>query len=541
MIKLLAKQTTPAYQIPLPEPVIAFAGNRAMRIHHYMWHQTRNQWNTLTEEQRTELTNRGWGVSRPSQDAQGTFITDNGAGEDFLYMHRQMIIDLNRILAAGNYTYGKQIVGWTEIPSQNDLNWPVPPVYGTDQFVAQTKTEEYLTNTIRPLETRFKDPAYLRTVSLGELGARLEYEIHNALHVRFSSESAMNRPDPQPFWNTDQIDTQYDSPTYDWMNDFYSSHVNVYFWKLHGWVDDRINDWQRANGVSNIQWNNTWMGVDHHNHGTTTTTAATPTTPPEATPAPTVPTTETIQDANFGMPDTFGFISLSSKLRQTQDTNVPTDSENNIIDNFDRNMENDIRNINAGNSDFEFNRRFFDRETNNNFEFPLEPFPISNDNTNNVINTLNDGNLVSTPEFNTDNIPNPPDTNTNNIVNTSEINTNNVVNIPDVNTDNIVNTPDVNPNNVVNTLDGNTNNNANTPDINTDNRENTPDANTNNFVNTQDVNPDNNVNTSNADSNNNVNTPDANTTINNLENGATVMLESFPEYEFLFNIDRDLF
>jgi len=30
------------------------------------------------------------------------------------------------------------------------------------------------------------------------------------------------------------------------LGDFYSSHVNPVFWRLHGWVDDRIEDWFAA-------------------------------------------------------------------------------------------------------------------------------------------------------------------------------------------------------------------------------------------------------------------------------------------------------
>ena len=33
---------------------------------------------------------------------------------------------------------------------------------------------------------------------------------------------------------------------YDYLGEFFSSHVNPVFWRLHGWVDDRINDWFAA-------------------------------------------------------------------------------------------------------------------------------------------------------------------------------------------------------------------------------------------------------------------------------------------------------
>lgn len=36
---------------------------------------------------------------------------------------------------------------------------------------------------------------------------------------------------------------------------------NSIFWKLHGWIDDRIEDWKAANGVTGEpHWVDTWMG-----------------------------------------------------------------------------------------------------------------------------------------------------------------------------------------------------------------------------------------------------------------------------------------
>jgi hypothetical protein len=57
------------------------------------------------------------------------------------------------------------------------------------------------------------------------------------------------------------IGASWDDPRYDWLGDTYSSHVNSTFWRLHGWVDDRIEDWKKANQVTGeIQWKGTWVG-----------------------------------------------------------------------------------------------------------------------------------------------------------------------------------------------------------------------------------------------------------------------------------------
>ncbi len=39
---------------------------------------------------------------------------------------------------------------------------------------------------------------------------------------------------------------KWDDPRYDWLGEFYSSHVNPIFWRLHGWIDDRIENWFAA-------------------------------------------------------------------------------------------------------------------------------------------------------------------------------------------------------------------------------------------------------------------------------------------------------
>lgn len=104
-------------------------------------------------------------------------------------------------------------------------------------------------------------------MSLGELGARLEFSIHNRMHMRFCGESEM-RPDVDP-GSPDSIPARWDDPVYDWLGDTYSSHVNPVFWKLHGWVDDRITDWLEANGVVGPPpWKTgtPWVGDMPHGH-----------------------------------------------------------------------------------------------------------------------------------------------------------------------------------------------------------------------------------------------------------------------------------
>ena len=90
--------------IPLPGPVLQEFGSKHMRLHHLVWHFTRNQWNTLSIEQQKAIEKLGWQPPRPLQlPIRGTVASrerDNGAGEDFLYMHRDMLLKMRKILVA---------------------------------------------------------------------------------------------------------------------------------------------------------------------------------------------------------------------------------------------------------------------------------------------------------------------------------------------------------------------------------------------------------------------------------------------------------
>jgi hypothetical protein len=78
--------------IPLPGPVLQELASKHHRLHHLVWHFTRNFWNTLSLKQQAAIAKRGWQPPRPLQaPVRGTVSSrekDNGAGEDFLYMHR---------------------------------------------------------------------------------------------------------------------------------------------------------------------------------------------------------------------------------------------------------------------------------------------------------------------------------------------------------------------------------------------------------------------------------------------------------------------
>ena len=77
------------------------------------------------------------------------------------------------------------------------------------------------------------NPSYLKTRSIDQVGSDIEGSIHGWMHLRWSAEPT--------------TDLQSEDVSNDWLGAPFSSHVNKHFWKLHGWIDDRIKDWEHAN------------------------------------------------------------------------------------------------------------------------------------------------------------------------------------------------------------------------------------------------------------------------------------------------------
>ena len=238
----------------LPIGVVRMMAQRARRMHHYLFHQTRNMWLFWDDNTKGQIEALGWEPPRPSREPNGAggrrTIIDNDSGEDFLYMHRQMIAGVNLKLAEiGDPSYPK-IEGWQSLPRATNTEYPVPPAWDTgnagfNDFLVDVKSDTYFQNNFEVWERNYTDPNVLANMTLGELGARLEFSIHNMMHMRWCREMII-RPDVDPT-TPEQIDPVWDELSYNWLGDTYSSHVNPVFWKLHGWIDDRIDDWMSAN------------------------------------------------------------------------------------------------------------------------------------------------------------------------------------------------------------------------------------------------------------------------------------------------------
>ncbi len=260
--------------IPLPASVIKMMASREHRFLHMVWHGVRNSWTSLDQGQKDAIKKLDWQPGgkeeRPSVSPQGNPIIDNGCGEDFLFMHRQMIDMVDDL---SKKETGKPVPRWSTIPAPgravvepdfesapliipvagNPDGYAVPPVWSTgdetmDRRLASLKNDTYYWTRMRPWDRKFKNPQLLRTLTLGELGALLEYSVHNDMHMRWASiprDPQTGNPVPGGRPDND-VRTLWDDPKYDYLGEFYSSHVNPVFWRLHGWIDDRIQDWFHA-------------------------------------------------------------------------------------------------------------------------------------------------------------------------------------------------------------------------------------------------------------------------------------------------------
>lgn len=267
----------------IPE-AIAMLASRVHRLRHTVWHTVRADWFrrqnnqlVLADDDRAFISSLGWGLADPPFNRDGVFDLANGAGEDFLFMHRRMIAMVNELYRRKGLEPPR---GWTRIPGpvpehfvyKGESNtatgltefkyeplasgFMVPPadtemVTAFGDGIGFIKSRRFFTNVMRNLENTLRNPRVLAQLTLGAYGNMLEFTIHNWMHVRWTSPPPRGE-DGSFIQRNDSydIDTKWDVASNDSLFDFHSSHVNPLFWKLHGWVDDRIEDWISAHEAS---------------------------------------------------------------------------------------------------------------------------------------------------------------------------------------------------------------------------------------------------------------------------------------------------
>ena len=242
------------------------------RLWHMAWHTVRGSWSLLRPAQQRDIHREGKAPGGPAKvedarralDRYGPVLT-NGSGEDFLYMRRRMIAMVREMGGPSTPEAWASIPGPAALLAEPDPADPAPvflPAGNPDGFavppawhdpagaldnhrIPALKGDEYFYARMSSWDREFKNPAYLATLSLGALGALIEFTVHNAMHMRWSSvprDPETGEPSPlgRPRLETDG---KWLLPAYDFLGEFFSSHVNPVFWRLHGWVDRRFDDW----------------------------------------------------------------------------------------------------------------------------------------------------------------------------------------------------------------------------------------------------------------------------------------------------------
>ncbi|WP_437883871.1 pyoverdine maturation tyrosinase PvdP [Pseudomonas sp. LRF_L74] len=231
-----------------------------MRLFHQLWHASRDRWHKIDEERRQAVRALGWqtGPLGKERGARGKDRHENGSGEDFLFMHRHMLQQARSL---------QDLPSWPNLPAprpylangiqafvdyhENRTGISVPPAWeasGDDQFsqwVHYIKSSEGHHANFELWEAQYRDPEYLATLCLGELGSRIELGIHDWLHMRWASlPRDPNSGLPVVYARRpDDFAERWFEPQNDYLGDPFSSHVNPVFWRFHGWIDDRIEDW----------------------------------------------------------------------------------------------------------------------------------------------------------------------------------------------------------------------------------------------------------------------------------------------------------
>lgn len=251
--------------------------SREHRLWHYFWHATRNSWTELSPTQQKfflKFDPRWQPVhllekpkNAPAADAKVYDPKVNGAGEDFLFMHHQMMSELFSNLASAGL---RCISPWNELPNVNDPDWKIEG--------SEPPKDEKSFNKMQAWVAQFHSKDYLKGKKLSEVGYVLENSLHNNMHMRWATPEP-----PQGFGGRPEISVSslkkglkpFDDPRYNWLADPYSAHVNPVFWKLHGLVESVIFHWLEANDKKRIAmdcqgdsscytWKGQWMGAPPH-------------------------------------------------------------------------------------------------------------------------------------------------------------------------------------------------------------------------------------------------------------------------------------
>lgn len=250
-------------RLPYTPELAAWLVSPGHRLFHHLWHASRDRWHKLDEERRQALRALGWqaGPSGKERDARGKHRHRNGSGEDFLFMHRHMLMHARSMQEQPSWLslppprpyIGHGVRAFADYMANLD-GFSVPPAWeieGDDafnQWLHYIKSSEGYYGDFQAWEAQYRDPDYLSTLCLGELGSRIELGIHDWLHMRWACLPRDGNSGLPIAFGRDSADfaERWFRPDNHYLGDPFSSHVDPVFWRFHGWIDDRIDDWFMA-------------------------------------------------------------------------------------------------------------------------------------------------------------------------------------------------------------------------------------------------------------------------------------------------------
>lgn len=250
-------------RIGLNPALLAWLISPEHRLFHQLWHASRDKWHKLPADKQDALRGIGWqpGPRDRERDARGPSKDRNGSGEDFFFMHRHML---------GTARSLQDLPSWKRFPLpqpelvrdrqgfaryfDNQEGGALPPTWLArgdaeyTQWVNDIKSAETFHSNFEVWESRYSDPYYLSQLTLGQFGSEVELGLHDWLHMRWASvprDPSNGAPVPMARTPNDFSPRWYGAEN-DFLGDPFSSHVNPVFWRFHGWIDDRLEDWFRA-------------------------------------------------------------------------------------------------------------------------------------------------------------------------------------------------------------------------------------------------------------------------------------------------------
>ncbi|NQZ23486.1 MAG: PvdJ/PvdD/PvdP-like protein [Colwellia sp.] len=251
-------------KVPLNDALLTWLISPEHRLFHQLWHASRDKWHELPDDKRDALRTLGWqpGILNKERDARGDTKHSNGSGEDFFFMHRDML-QKARLLQP-------DLKGWSKLPLpapfieqdlqgfiryyDNDDGSSVPPAWESDgdeeytQWLDEVKGNSTFYSNYQVWESQYQDPEYLSRLTLAEFGSEMELGMHDWLHMRWATVTRDPTNDMPVVWDRwpSDFSSRWFLPENDYLGDPFSSHISPVFWMFHRWIDDRIEDWFRA-------------------------------------------------------------------------------------------------------------------------------------------------------------------------------------------------------------------------------------------------------------------------------------------------------